>query len=55
MISLIKENNIEDIKIPEKPKDIYFHQILSSIFEHGRIKQSKLFNNLKNSFSFQNR
>lgn len=52
MISLIKENNIEDIKIPEKPKDIYFHQILSSIFEHGRIKQSKLFNNLKNSFSF---
>lgn len=51
-ISLIKENNIEDIKIPEKPKDIYFHQILSSIFEYDKIKQSELYNNLKNSYSF---
>ena len=51
-ISLIKEDHIEDIKIPEKPKDIYFHQILSSIFENGKIKQSKLFNNLKDSYVF---
>jgi ATP-dependent Lhr-like helicase len=51
-ISLIREGNIEDIKIPEKPKDIYFHQILSSIFENGKIKQSKLFNNLKDSYVF---
>ena len=51
-ISLIIDDNIEDIKIPEKPKDIYFHQILSSIFENGKIKQGKLFNNLKDSYVF---
>ncbi len=51
-ISLINEDKIEDIKIPEKPKDIYFHQILSTVFEHGRIKSLDLFNNLKNSYVF---
>ena len=51
-ISLIMDNHIEDIKIPKKPKDIYFHQILSSIFENGKIKQGKLFNNLKDSYVF---
>ena len=51
-ICLIKEDNIEDIKIPEKPKDIYFHQILSSIFENGKMKQGKLFNDLKDSYVF---
>lgn len=53
-ISLINEGHIEDIKIPEKPKDIYFHQILSSIFEHGKISRGKLFNNLKKSYVFSN-
>ena len=51
-ICLIKENHIENIKLPEKPKDIYFHQILSSIFENGRIKAGKLFNDLKGSYMF---
>jgi ATP-dependent Lhr-like helicase len=51
-ISLIREGHIEDIKIPEKPKDIYFHQILSTIFEHGRIKPETLFKSLENSFVF---
>jgi ATP-dependent Lhr-like helicase len=51
-ICLIMENRIEDIKIPEKPKDIYFHQILSSIFEKGKIKQGELFNSLKSSYVF---
>ena len=51
-ICLINEGHIEDIKIPEKPKDIYFHQILSSIFEHGKISKVELFNNLKNSYVF---
>jgi len=51
-ISLTKEGYIENIKIPEKPKDIYFHQILSTIFEKGHIKQKNLFNNLKDSFVF---
>lgn len=51
-ISLAKEGIIEDIKLPERPKDIYFHQILSIIFEYGKIKSSDLFNNLKNSYVF---
>ncbi|NMC68248.1 MAG: DEAD/DEAH box helicase [Spirochaetales bacterium] len=51
-ISLTKKGHIENIEIPEKPKDIYFHQILSTIFENGRIKQKDLFNNLKDSFVF---
>ena len=51
-IILIKEDQIEKIKIPDKPKDIYFHQILSSIFENGKIKQGKLYNNLKDSYVF---
>ena len=51
-ICLIKENHIENIDIPEKPKDIYFHQILSSIFENGKIKQGTLFKNLKDSYVF---
>ena len=51
-ISLIDDGHIEDIKIPEKPKDIYFHQILSSIFENGKMKQGELFNSLKGSYAF---
>lgn len=51
-IILINERHIEDLKIPEKPKDIYFHQILSSIFENGKIQQGTLFNNLKDSYAF---
>lgn len=51
-ISLTKEGHIENIEIPEKPKDIYFHQILSTIFEHGQIKQKELFNSLEDSFVF---
>lgn len=51
-LSLINEGHIEDIKIPEKPKDIYFHQILSVIFEYGRIRRGKLFKILKDSFVF---
>ncbi len=51
-ICLIEESHVEDIKIPEKPKDIYFHQVLSSVFENGKIKQSKLFNSLKDSYVF---
>ena len=51
-ISLIKEGIIEDIKIPDKPKDIYFHQILSTIFEKRRIKKKDLFYYLKNCYSF---
>jgi ATP-dependent Lhr-like helicase len=53
-ISLIYEGNIEDIKIPEKPKDIYFHQILSTIFEYDKIKKKDLYSFLKDSYAFSN-
>jgi ATP-dependent Lhr-like helicase len=51
-LSLMEEKKLEHIKIPEKPKDIYFHQILSTIFEYGRIKKKDLFFILKNSYVF---
>lgn len=51
-ISLVQENKLEAIKIPKKPKDIYFHQILSTIFEYGRIKEKDLFYYLNDSFVF---
>lgn len=53
-ISLAGEKKLENIKIPEKPKDIYFHQILSTIFEYWRIKKKNLFFILKNSYVFSN-
>jgi len=53
-ISLAEEKKLEDIKMPEKPKDIYFHQILSTIFEYGKIKKKDLFFILKNSYVFSN-
>lgn len=51
-LALVKEKKLEHIKIPEKPKDIYFHQILSTIFEYGRIKKKDLFLILKESYVF---
>ena len=51
-LSLMEEKKLEHIKIPEKPKDIYFHQILSTIFEYGRIKKKDLFFILKESYVF---
>lgn len=53
-ISLVEEKKLEAIKIPKNPKDIYFHQILSTIFEYGRIKKKNLFFILKNSYVFSN-
>jgi ATP-dependent helicase Lhr and Lhr-like helicase len=51
-LSLMEEKKLEHIKIPEKPKDIYFHQILSTIFEYGRINKKDLFFILKESYVF---
>lgn len=51
-LSLMEEKKLEHIKIPQKPKDIYFHQILSTIFEYGRIKKKDLFFLLKESYVF---
>ncbi|MGB9937857.1 MAG: DEAD/DEAH box helicase [Methanobacterium sp.] len=51
-LSLMEEGKLEHIKIPEKPKDIYFHQILSTIFEYGRIKKKDLFFILQKAYVF---
>ena len=51
-LSLMEEKRLEHIKISEKPKDIYFHQILSTIFEYGRVKKKDLFFILKDSYVF---
>ena len=53
-ICLANEEKLEEIGIPEKPKDIYFHQILSSVFEYGKIKKKDLFYLLNKSFVFSN-
>ena len=51
-LALVEEKKLEHIKLPEKPKDIYFHQILSTIFEYGRIKKKNLFLILKEAYVF---
>ncbi|MDR1820703.1 MAG: DEAD/DEAH box helicase [Methanobrevibacter sp.] len=51
-IALIKEEQIEDLVISTKSKDIYFHQILSSVFEVKKIKQKDLFDYLKDAYVF---
>jgi len=49
---LLEEGELEEIKIPGKPKDIYFHQILSAVFEYGKITKKDLFFLLNNSHVF---
>ena len=51
-LSLMEEKKLEPIQIPQKPKDIYFHQILSTIFEYGKIKKKDLFFILQESYVF---
>jgi len=49
---LIDENRIEEIKISNQSKDILFHQILSSLFERGRIKALDLYSYLSGCYAF---
>lgn len=51
-ITLLKENLIENIKIPTKAKDILFHQILSSIFEVGKLDYNKLYDDISSCYVF---
>ncbi|MDR2624050.1 MAG: DEAD/DEAH box helicase [Methanobrevibacter sp.] len=51
-ISLINEDRIEKIAIPTNAKDIYFHQILSSVFEVKKIRLKDLFYYLKDAYVF---
>ncbi|GAA5819224.1 MAG: DEAD/DEAH box helicase [Methanobrevibacter sp. CfCl-M3] len=51
-ISLINENTIEELIIPTSSKDIYFHQILSSVFEVKKIETKDLYLYLKDAYVF---
>lgn len=51
-IILIEESLIENIKIPTKAKDIFFHQILSSIFEVGKLDYNELYDDLTSCYVF---
>ena len=51
-IILMDENKIEKVKISTNSKDIYFHQILSSVFEKRQIKEKELFYDLKDCLVF---
>ena len=52
-VILKNENKIEDIHISNKSKDILFHQILSCIFEKGRIKPSDIYDELTKAYVFK--
>lgn len=51
-IILIKEGLIENIKIPTNAKDIFYHQILSSIFEVGKLDYNELYERLSSCYVF---
>lgn len=53
-ISLMEKGIIEKLNIIKKPKDIYFHQILSIMVEYGKITKKDLYNLLKDAFVFKN-
>lgn len=53
-LSLAYEDIVEDLKIPDKPKDIYFHQILSTIKEYTKITEKDLYYILNDCFVFKN-
>lgn len=49
---LVKDGVIEDINIPTNSKDVFFHQILSSIFEEGKVDYKELYYRLTSSYVF---
>lgn len=51
-LALLDKNLMENLNVPEKPKDIYFHQILSVTEEYGKIKNKELFELLNDSYVF---
>ena len=46
------ENHVEEISISKHSKDIFFHQLLSSTFEKGRVHAKELYNELKGCYAF---
>ena len=51
-IMLHHESKVEKITISKKSVDIFFHQILSSVFEKGSIHFRELFDELKGCYAF---
>ena len=51
-IMLHHENKVEKIDISKKSVDIFFHQILSSVFEKGNVHFSDLFDELNSCYAF---
>ena len=49
---LAEDGFVEDIQIPTNSKDIFFHQILSSIFEKGKVDYKELYYDLTSSYVF---
>lgn len=53
-ILLHKESETEDINISRTSKDIFFHQMLSALFERGNIHVKELYSEIHNCFAFSN-
>lgn len=51
-IILASENKTEKIKVSKKSMDIFFHQILSTIYEKGKIRLKTLYNDLVQCYVF---
>ena len=51
-IMLYHEGHVENIKISKKSIDIFFHQILSSLFEKGEINFKTLYDELTKCYAF---
>lgn len=52
VLMLNYENEIEEINISDKSKDILFHQILSQTFELGKTSKKELYDNLLGCYAF---
>ena len=51
-VMLHHENEVEKIKVSRKSTDIFFHQILSSVFEKGNVHFKELFEELHGCYAF---
>jgi len=51
-VSLALSGKLENLRIPERPLDIYFHQILSSVFELEKPEPSDIYRLLNRSSVF---
>jgi len=52
VVSLALSGRLEDLRIPRRPLDIYFHQILSSVFELDRPTPGEIYRGLGRAHVF---